>query len=51
MHDYRIRAVTGGKDAQGEGNVELGLKYEESPDRAVILATLQATDRWARGHM
>ena len=24
---------------------------EESPDRAVILATLQATDRWARGHM
>ncbi len=24
---------------------------EESPDRAVILATLQATDRWARGRM
>lgn len=24
---------------------------EDSPDRAVILATLQATDRWARGRM
>ncbi|MFG0307208.1 MAG: hypothetical protein ACF8Q5_13445 [Phycisphaerales bacterium JB040] len=24
---------------------------DESPDRAVILATLQATDRWARGRM
>ena len=24
---------------------------EESTDRAVILATLQATDRWARGRM
>ena len=24
---------------------------DESPDRAAILATLQATDRWVRGHM
>ena len=34
LHDYRIRAVTGGKDAQGEVNVELGTLYEEAPDRA-----------------
>ncbi len=34
LHDYRIRAVTRGKDAQGEVNVELGPKYEEAPDRA-----------------
>jgi hypothetical protein len=24
---------------------------DESPDRAAILATLQATDRWVRGHV
>jgi 2-isopropylmalate synthase len=34
LHDYRIRAVTRGKDAQGEVRVELGPKYEEAPDRA-----------------
>ena len=34
LHDYRIRAVTGGKDAQGEVRVEIGPRYEEAPDRA-----------------
>ena len=42
-----VHALSGGR-VQGLAGAAA---VEESPDRAVILATLQATDRWARGRM
>jgi hypothetical protein len=39
IHDREITALAGAS------------AVEDTPDRAVVLATLQATDRWARGRL